>query len=169
MHVAYIGVGIENLAVRARKMKNSDKKHGQKLFLCPHDNCNVLFDQDSAPEHFIQVHLHTDTLPFRCLHCPKKQPNFKNWNMHMMMSKKLFCVSCDQMFHRIGDLREHAKKEHSKPKVKNSSPDVCDRCGIRFVSESRLKRHIKQCKISKGSKTVATSTTTATTSKLIYR
>lgn len=91
--------------------------------------------------------IHTDVMPFGCLHCPRRFRLKENMLKHVTLThtdvKAFACTFCDMRFKRSGALKIHLQRIHpggqGAPMVA-----VCKVCGQGFSHFTLLKRHEKQ-------------------------
>ena len=76
----------------------------------------------------------------KCSQCSAKFDSKKTLNVHIRKCHKqnYQCTLCEYECHQISNLDEHMALKHPNGKIFS-----CNHCGIKFMSEARMKMHVK--------------------------
>ncbi|XP_013163675.1 PREDICTED: zinc finger protein 699 isoform X14 [Papilio xuthus] len=103
--------------------------------------CQVIFPSMKAK----QIHQRTDKscMTHCCLECPERFPSYEYKQRHMaeahgFVRNEYNCLRCPLTFTHRQAFYDHFKKAHSVDCA------ICNHCGVKFSSPSKLNRHMKK-------------------------
>ena len=121
------------------------KQHGENMLECP--ICNMMFESKDQVRFDSHVESHqTGVMPdipvvYSCLKCKKTFKKYKWCENHKVKCGSVYvvCNMCNKRFKSVRYLKVHIKTIHVKPKIQ------CDKagCDMKFLTESKLRAHIK--------------------------
>lgn len=106
------------------------------------DVCNKPFF--AAAKYKQHMQMHTDELPFKCLHCPRRFRLKENMSKHVNIThsdaRPFYCSGCDVGFKRNGAFKMHMRRIHPDGALPKAVAH-CKVCGAGFSHITLLKRH----------------------------
>ena len=121
------------------------KQHGENMLECP--ICNLMFESKDQVRFDSHVESHQtgvqQDIPvvYSSLKCKKTFMKYKWCENHKVKcgSVHVVCNMCNKRFKSVRYLKVHIKTIHVKPKIQCDKAD----CDMKFLTESKLRAHIK--------------------------